>query len=108
MSEDEICEDCGGVIGHDVDCPYCGAGCEIDKEDEFFPDIKYSLECKECGCWFSFAPVITVVFQSSKSPCLNGGHHEFTNQSLPTEEGMYEFVACKYCGVDEYPQRLDA
>lgn len=63
----------------DVECPYCGAGQEINHDDGYGYNENelYNQECVHCGKCFSFTTAISFTHDAFKADCLNGGEHKW-------------------------------
>jgi hypothetical protein len=82
---------------NDVECPYCGAGMEIDYSGRVGREDKiYDRECDGCGKTFAYDVTITISHTAWKAPCLNGGEHNWwCERRHPLE---YSRMKCAVCG----------
>jgi hypothetical protein len=79
---------------NDVECPYCGAGLEVDYSDGRCDEDKiYDQECHVCGKTFAYDTTITISHTAWKAPCLNGGEHDWE-----FEHRHHSRMKCAVCG----------
>lgn len=62
---------------HDIDCPYCGAGQEINHDDGYGyeEDRTHRQECPECNKMFGFTTSSSYYYEVDKMPCANDEQH---------------------------------
>lgn len=87
---------------NDIDCPYCGAGVEINHDDGYgyTEDEKHQKECPECEKTFVFTTAISFHYSPEKADCLNGGGHDYhKTKTYPPE---FARLRCSMCD-DERP-----
>ena len=84
----------------DVDCPYCGAGQEINHDDGYGyeEDQVYEQECGECEKNFVFTTSISYDHYAKKADCLNGSEHKY--QATATYPKRYTRMRCIDCDIE--------
>jgi hypothetical protein len=88
---------------HDVRCPYCKAGLEINHDDGYGYEegVKHDQQCGKCGKLFIFETSISFNYEVSKADCLNDGEHDYTpTETYPKE---YTQMICKICDTRRNP-----
>ena len=82
---------------NDIQCPYCGAGQDINHDDGYGYEegTLHQQECVQCEKTFTFETTITFYYEAYKADCLNGGEHEF--EETTTYPVMYKKLKCKIC-----------
>jgi transposase-like protein len=62
---------------HDIECPYCEAGQEIDHDEGYgyAEDCRHEQQCKSCGKTFTYTTSISYHYEPAKADCLNGNEH---------------------------------
>ena len=85
----------------DVNCPYCGAGQEINHDDGygFEENAAHQQVCGECGKTFVFTTSIIYHYESEKADCLNGGKHDW--QETRTIPRCFRKLRCSMCGEEK-------
>jgi hypothetical protein len=63
----------------DVDCPYCGAGVEINHDDGYGyeEDTPYEQYCSDCDKSFIYYTSIHFSYDAQKADCLNDKDHDW-------------------------------
>ncbi|MFZ2809426.1 MAG: hypothetical protein WAZ60_23830 [Desulfosalsimonadaceae bacterium] len=86
----------------DVDCPYCGAGLEINHDDGYGyeEDKVYQQECSSCLKNFIFTTEICISHEAEKADCLNGADHKYKRTITYPKWAARD--RCTMCG-DEIP-----
>lgn len=81
----------------DVECPYCGAGQEINHDDGYGyeEDRAHEQECGDCEKTFVYTTSISFSYEAKKADCLNGEHHRF--RPTCTIPKIYTQMECKDC-----------
>ena len=89
-------------MGHDTDCPYCGAAVEINHDDGYGygEDELYQQECPHCEKTFTYTTMIVMYYSAYKADCLNDGVHQY--EKTKTHPPEFAMMRCKMCG-DEKP-----
>ena len=91
----------------DVECPYCGAYCEINHDDGYgyYEDEKYEQECGNCEKIFAYTTSIVLYYKAKKADCLNGADHEYQpTKTYPREYTRMQCIGCGHerpCTTDE-------
>lgn len=82
----------------DVECPYCGADCEISHDDGYGyeEDQTYSQECPICEQYFAYTTLISFTYNAKRADCLNGGRHVY--KPTNTWPVRYTKMQCTECG----------
>jgi len=82
---------------HDVECPYCGAGQEINHDDGYgySEDEKHQQECGDCDRTFVFTTSISYYYEAEKADCLNDSNHDY--QPTKTCPKKYSRMQCTVC-----------
>ena len=84
----------------DINCPYCGAGQEINHDDGFGyeENVKHQMHCGECDKNFVFTTSISYNYEPEKADCLNSTDHKFNlTHTAPRE---FSKMACDYCAIE--------
>jgi len=83
---------------HDVECPYCNAGNDIDTENchDYDENEKYSQECDTCHKYFSFSVSMSFDYEVNQADCLNDGEHRW--EEMKTYAAKYTKLKCQDCG----------
>jgi len=81
----------------DTNCPYCGAGIEINHDDGYGyeEDGRHKQECGECKTTFAFTTSILYCYKTEKAECLNDGGHEYKKTTIFPEE--FSEMRCTMC-----------
>jgi hypothetical protein len=85
------------------ECPYCGAGQEINHDDGYgyAEDEIYQQVCGDCEKTYAFTTSILFSYDLTEAPCLNGGQHKFeATFTIPAE---YTKMVCNTCGERRAP-----
>lgn len=84
----------------DVECPYCGAGQEINHDDGygFGEDETHEQYCSDCGKTFTYTTSISYYYEAEKAPCKNGGEHAWKPIVGCPPEMFVGRTRCSYCG----------
>ena len=87
---------------NDTECPYCGAGIEINHDDGagYAEDEIHQQECHLCEKTFVFNTAISFSYWPVKADCLNGGEHDY--HKTKTHPPEFASLRCSMCG-DEQP-----
>lgn len=91
----------------DVNCPYCGAGNEINHDDGqgYEEDTLHQQYCPSCEKVFVFTTYISFSYDAKKADCLNGAEHKWK----PTH--TYPLIAtkmeCDVCGERRNPTETE-
>lgn len=91
----------------DVNCPYCGAGQEINHDDDygFIEDEIFNQDCSKCGKTFIYRTFITLDYEANKADCLNGEPHNYKpTNTFPKE---YTQMRCDMCGDERRPTEYE-
>ena len=86
-------------MSHDVECPYCGAGQEINHNDGYGYEEgkRHEQQCGECDKNFVFNTSISLDYEVEKADCLNGEPHEL-EKVVHCPNGIFpDWVRCKNC-----------
>jgi hypothetical protein len=85
----------------DVECPYCGAGLEINHDDGrgYDESVLHQQECSECDRVFVFTASISYSYDAQKADCLNDGEHEY--ELTRTYPRRYAKLRCKHCDDEQ-------
>jgi endogenous inhibitor of DNA gyrase (YacG/DUF329 family) len=85
----------------DTECPYCGAGVEINHDDGYgySEDDTHKQECGECGKTFAYTTTICFYYRPRKANCLNGGEHQY--EKTKTYPPEYARLRCTACGHEK-------
>jgi hypothetical protein len=82
---------------HDVECPYCGEGQDINHDDGqgYAEDQTHTQTCSDCDKEFVFTTYVTFHYTPSKADCLNGSDHDYKpTVTVPRE---YTEMQCTMC-----------
>jgi hypothetical protein len=84
---------------HDVECPYCEAGLEINHDDGYGyeEDKTYMQECGKCGKTFSYTTSISFYHEAEKAPCQNGEPHSLKDIHRVPKEFAIGMKRCEWC-----------
>ena len=63
-------------MSKDLECPYCGAGHNVEPEDRG-DGTAHESQCDECEKNFVFHSHISFDYTPYKADCLNGGDHKW-------------------------------
>lgn len=87
----------------DVECPYCGAGQEINHDDGYGyeEDKVFEQECTNCEKTFAFTTSISFYHEATKADCLNGGEHKY--KPTITVPRKYTMMICTDCDHERKP-----
>lgn len=90
-------------MSDDVNCPYCGAGQEINHDDGFGyeEDRRHEQSCPKCDKNFVFTTSISFSYDAEKADCLNGGEHVLKMSS--TYPRQYSKMHCENCDFNRKP-----
>ena len=84
----------------DMNCPYCGAECEVCHDDDhgYAEDQLHEHECHDCGKTFVFETAIVLYYTAKKADCLNDKEHNWQ----PTHTWPIEATRghCPDCGAE--------
>ena len=97
----EKTKDGGITVRNDVECPYCGAGQEINHDDGqgYAEDELHQQECSACEKTFVFWTTISFDYSPQKADCLNGSEHDYEKtHTYPPEAAR---LRCKMCGDEK-------
>ena len=81
----------------DLNCPYCGADCEVchDDGDGYDEGRRHEMTCHSCDKNFVFTTSIHFYYEPEKADCLNDAPHELElTSTFPREFARME---CKHC-----------
>lgn len=86
----------------DVNCPYCDAEQEINRDDGYGMDEDdlYNQQCSKCDKYFVFTTAISIDHFAEKADCLNGSLHDY--EKTHTYPPEFARLRCTMCG-DEKP-----
>lgn len=89
-----------GRLVFDVECPHCGDGQNVSRDDGIEDGLQFERECRSCETNYMVTAHISVSFSADKADCLNDGQHDYrrTNTFPP----QFERMRCSMCG-DEKP-----
>lgn len=89
-------------MSKEVDCPYCGEGQEINRDDGYGceEDQIYQQECSYCDKTFIYTTSISISHEAQKADCLNGTPHDYRRTN--TYPKWAARMRCSICG-DENP-----
>lgn len=92
---------------HDIECPYCGKGQEINHDDGYgySEDETFNQECSDCDKTFVFTTSISFSYNAEKAECLNGGEHDYKPQT--TYPKRYTRMECQMCGDTRKPTDVE-
>lgn len=82
----------------DIECPYCGHEQE-EPDDCYEPNTNYEVECNKCEKVFHARCEYTRYWDTSPTPCLNDGKHDWKplrGIGMP-DEYYAERRRCSYC-----------
>lgn len=88
---------------NDAECPYCGAGVEINHDDGrgYAEDKCHEQECWKCEKTFVFTAAIHFTYTAAKADCLNGGEHRYElTKTYPPEAAR---LRCRDCDKETRP-----
>ena len=87
----------------DVECPYCGAGQEINHDDGYGYDEgqRHEQQCSDCDKNFTFTTSISYYYETEKADCLNGGQHILEMSATYPRE--YSHMGCGDCDFKRKP-----
>ena len=87
----------------DCECPYCGAGCDINHDDGYGMDENEISrdECRSCGKAFAYTITISVDHWPAKADCLNEGEHVW--ESTWCSPVDHTKMRCTQCGEERIP-----
>ena len=82
---------------HDLECPYCEAGLEINHDDGFGYDqnVNHEMECSECVKTFVFQTEVSFNYTPKKADCLNGEEHNY--EITKTFPKCFSQMRCTHC-----------
>jgi hypothetical protein len=85
---------------HDVECPYCGKGVEINHDDGYGYDESktHNQECSHCDKTFAYSTLISFDYDAWKADCLNGGEHKW--KKTLTHPPCFARHICEDCGEE--------
>ncbi|NQV38202.1 MAG: hypothetical protein HQ509_09400 [Candidatus Marinimicrobia bacterium] len=89
----------------DINCPYCGAGQEINHDDGYGYEEGelYEQECPSCNKIFVFDTLITFSYTGYKADCSNGSEHIYEGtHTYPVE---YSRMRCTMCACERKPTK---
>ncbi len=88
---------------NDTECPYCGAGVEINHDDSYGyeEDQIHQQKCGECEKTFAFTTSISFHYDASKADCLNGAEHKY--KLTNTYPKLFSKMLCPDCGNQREP-----
>jgi len=86
-------------MGEDIECPYCGAGQDINHDDGYGyeEDCKHQQQCGVCDKNFTYTTSISFYYEAEKADCLNGSPHNYKPNKDPYGEWP-DKKKCKDCG----------
>ncbi len=89
----------------DIECPYCGAGVDINHDDGagYAESEIHQQECPACEKTFIFTTTVSFHYSPEKADCLNGVEHSY--EKTKTYPVQYVRLRCTVCG-DEKPATL--
>jgi len=83
----------------DTECPYCEAAIEINHDDGYGYNESdtYNQQCDECDKYFAFTTSISFYYETSKAPCMNGGHHKWSKpHPLFVNKKLAQYLIVEY------------
>lgn len=85
-------------MSHDIECPYCGEGQEINHDDGYGyqEDETYEQECSDCLKNFTYTTGIIYHYEAAQAPCLNGEDHNMT-PVVHTPRYWPNWARCSWC-----------
>lgn len=89
---------------HDINCPYCNHGQEINHDDGYGyeEDATHQQQCSNCDKSFTYTTSILFNYEAEKAPCLNGESDHEWKQSITCPK-QYTTFYCKYCDEKRRP-----
>lgn len=86
---------------HDVECPYCEKGLEIDHDDGYGyqQDETHEQWCKYCDKNFAYTTSISFYYEAKQADCLNGGKHQWEKWRI-FPEYWPDAKRCTDCGME--------
>jgi len=80
-----------------IECPYCGAGVEINHDDGYGyeEDRKHEQECPACEKTFVYTTATHFTYDVTKADCLNGGEHDY--HKTKTYPKRFAKMRCSTC-----------
>ena len=83
----------------DLECPYCGAGQDVNHDDGagYEEGVSDKMECESCHKNFVFTTSITYHYKPEKADCLNGSPHRYSE--------WQSWRKCYDCDHVEYSRR---
>lgn len=87
---------------HDVECPYCGEGQEINHDDGYGYD-EYDIHnqyCSHCDKYFVYTTSISFNYYPKKADCMNGADHDW--KPVNTSPYYPDAKECRICGKIDY------
>ena len=90
----------------DLECPYCGAGLEVNHDDGrgYDEDTAHKMTCTECKKSFVFHTTIIYDYNAYKADCLNGFEHTWMlTKTFPREVSQ---MCCAIC--DEHRELTES
>lgn len=80
----------------DVNCPYCGAGINIEHDGSGYEEnIKHEYQCEKCKKNFVYTTSISFYYEAEKADCLNDGNHDW--QITSTFPRCFAKMECSMC-----------
>lgn len=66
-------------MSFDVECPYCGAGQDINHDDGYGYSeyTKHQQYCGSCNKTFGYTTSVILYYETFQAPCMNDGAHEW-------------------------------
>lgn len=101
-------------MGRDIECPYCGAGQNIDHDDGagYSEGEKHQHTCRACDKVFVFETSVSFSYEVAAAECLNDAPHEWEiTRTWPKHAARWRCVHCdeeKHLTLDEMAKHLAA
>lgn len=92
-------------MAHDVECPYCGEGQEINHDDGYgyTEDKRHEQQCGDCGKNFVYNTSISFYYEAEKADCLNGSPHDL-EPVIHMPNRWPDWKRCKNCDFEQRGQ----
>jgi hypothetical protein len=87
---------------HDIDCPYCGKGQEINHDDgyRYEEGKKHEQQCGYCDKYFTYTTLISFYYEPEKADCLNGEPHKLKKVFSSVRDIYPDWVKCEDCDYE--------
>jgi hypothetical protein len=88
---------------HDVECPYCGKGQDINHDDGYgyHEEVTHQQQCGHCDKTFTYTTSISFYYEAEKADCLNDGEHNWV--PTMTTPKYFTKMRCTMCDEERTP-----